>query len=240
MKQIAIIIATLAMAATAAHADDMPTINPTATYDIDGVEVVSSDTTASAPLKGIFRANPENVGDYTAYYEWRFYDPSAPDEPWLLRYEEDTEYEFTTTGTTYIECYAIFTHNEDTVEYTSEYWSENEPLKVTIPESNLKMPNAFSPNGDGINDIYKAKEGWSSLVEFKATIFNRWGKKLYQWTDPNDGWDGTYNGKPVKQGVYFVDVRATGSDGVKYHFRRDVNLLRGYTESTSTSSTTEQ
>jgi len=228
------------MLATQAWADDMPTINPTATYYVDGEEIVSSDTTASAPVKATFRANPENVGQYSEYYEWRFYDSASPETPWLIRYEEDTEYEFTTTGTTLIECYAIFTLNEDTVEYTSEYWAENEPIKLTIPSSNLKMPNAFSPNGDGINDIYKAKEGWSSLVEFKATIFNRWGKKLYEWTDPNDGWDGTYNGKPVKQGVYFVDVKATGSDGVKYHFRRDVNLLRGFTEGTSTSSTSEE
>ena len=44
------------------------------------------------------------------------------------------------------------------------------------------------------------------------------------------GWDGTYRGKPVKEGVYFCLVKAKGADGVVYNIKRDVNLLRGYTE----------
>lgn len=92
------------------------------------------------------------------------------------------------------------------------------------------MPNAFSPNGDGINDIYKAKEGYQSIVEFHAYIFNRWGQKLYEWTDPAGGWDGKYKGKDVAQGVYYCLVKANGADGRKYDIKTDVNLLRGYTE----------
>ena len=123
---------------------------------------------------------------------------------------------------------------KDTIRYTDEYWADQEPLIVTISESKLEMPNAFSPNNDGTNDIYRAKPGWQSLVEFKATIYNRWGQKLYEWTNPDDGWDGTFHGKDVKQGVYFVNVDAKGADGRKYHIRRDVNLLRGYNESGNT------
>jgi len=78
-----------------------------------------------------------------------------------------------------------------------------------------------------------AKE-YQSLVEFHAYIFNRWGQKLFEWTDPSKGWDGTHNGNPVKEGVYFVLVRAKGADGREYNIRKDVNLLRGYTEETST------
>jgi gliding motility-associated-like protein len=93
------------------------------------------------------------------------------------------------------------------------------------------MPNAFSPNGDGHNDIYRAKQSTlQSIVEFKATIFNRWGQKLYQWTDPHGGWDGKYNGKTVKDGVYFVNVVAKGADGTEYKIRKDVNVLTRYTE----------
>ena len=47
------------------------------------------------------------------------------------------------------------------------------------------------------------------------------------------GWDGTYNGKPVKAGVYFVVVKAKGADGIDYEFRKAVNLLRGYNEDVS-------
>lgn len=59
------------------------------------------------------------------------------------------------------------------------------------------------------------------------------GQKLYSWTDPAGGWDGTFNGKAVADGVYFVNVKAKGADGRVYHIRRDVNLLRGYTENTT-------
>ena len=157
-------------------------------------------------------------------------------KPYLTRYEQDTEYTFTKAGSHAIVLYAIFVQGKDTVYYTDEYWQDMQPIRVTISESRLDMPNAFSPNGDGINDVYKAKENWQSLVEFKATIYNRWGQKLYEWTDPSDGWDGTFHGQDVKQGVYYVNVEARGADGRKYHIRRDVNLLRGYTEEGNSSS----
>ena len=49
--------------------------------------------------------------------------------------------------------------------------------------SSLLMPNAFSPNGDGINDIYKPKSGYQNITEFHAYIFNRWGQKLFASDD---------------------------------------------------------
>ena len=160
-------------------------------------------------------------------------------DPYLIRYEENTEYTFTKAGSHKIELYATFTQGNDTVTYTQEYWADSEPIRVTISESKLEMPNAFSPNGDGINDMYKAKSGYQSLVEFHAYIFNRWGQKLYEWTNPADGWDGTYNGKDVKEGVYYVLVKAKGADGRKYNIKRDVNLLRGYDETAGSGTVTE-
>ena len=94
----------------------------------------------------------------------------------------------------------------------------------------LEMPNAFSPNGDGVNDIYKAKSNHRSIVEFHAYIFNRWGQKLFDWTNINEGWDGTVHGKPVKDGTYFVLVKAKGADGRDYNIKKDVNILRTYIE----------
>ena len=117
-------------------------------------------------------------------------------------------------------------------------------IKVTISESRLVMPNAFSPNDDLKNDIYGAKgvcdpnstEHYRSIVEFHGYIFNRWGQKLFEWTDISKGWDGTYNGSPCKDGVYYVLVKARGADGKEYNIRRDVNLIRDFNEVTSTSS----
>lgn len=98
---------------------------------------------------------------------------------------------------------------------------------TTGTESKLVMPNAFTPNGDGHNDVYKAKE-YKNLSEFRAYIFIRWGQKLYEWSDPAGGWDGTHNGHDVKDGVYYVLVKARGNDDVIYNIRKDVNLLRGH------------
>lgn len=217
-------------------------IDPTATFDdTDG----STNTirpgesySGSAPLVVKFEANPSGDEGWTANYEWRFYMEGEESTPYLIRYEQDTEYTFTTAGAHRIVCYAIFTKGEEREEFTEEYWTqEMNPISISISESILEMPNAFSPNGDGINDIYKAKSGYQSIVEFKATIFNRWGTKLYEWTDPADGWDGKYKGKDVAQGVYFVHVKAKGADGRTFNIKRDVNLLRGYTESTSSGTT---
>ena len=106
---------------------------------------------------------------------------------------------------------------------------EGEEEQEIITESKLSFPNAFSPNGDGKNDKFIAKE-CQNISEFHAYIFNRWGQKLFDWTNSADGWDGTYNGKPVNEGVYFLLCKAKGTDGKTYNIRKDVNLLRGYIE----------
>ena len=103
---------------------------------------------------------------------------------------------------------------------------------TVVLTSTLIMPNAFSPNNDKINDVYMVKS-YQHIVEFHAYIFNRCGQKLDEWPDLEGGWDGTYQGKDVKQGTYFVLVKAKGADGQTYNIRKDVNLLRGYTEGTS-------
>jgi gliding motility-associated-like protein len=229
-----------------AVADDYPSISPSATYiDSTGKEETSNDYTGSAPIIGRFMANPSDVGLWSEYYEWRFFKEGHDDAPYLIRYEQDTEFTFNEAGAHRIVCYAIFTQGNDTIAYTKDYWDDLGPLSLSVSESHLEMPNAFSPNNDGHNDIYGAKGvndenssgHWKSIVEFHATIFNRWGQKLYEWNDPAGGWDGTYKGKPVKQGVYYVLVKARGADGRVFNIKRDVNLLRGYTESTNSSST---
>ena len=109
---------------------------------------------------------------------------------------------------------------------------EGEEEQEIITESKLSFPNAFSPNGDGKNDKFIAKE-CQNISELHAYIFNRWGQKLFDWTNSADGWDGTYNGKPVNEGVYFLLCKAKGTDGKTYNIRKDVNLLRGFYEGTN-------
>ena len=224
-------VVTAMFATVNAAADNLPTISPYAVFETDDGEEEGTEYSGNAPLTATFYANPSDVGAYTAYYEWHF-TLEGDDEPYLIRYDEDTEYTFTEAGSHTIELYATFVNGTDTVYYGEDYWESAEPITVSISESYIDMPNAFSPNGDGINDIYKAKDGYQSIVEFHGYISNRWGKVLYEWTDIDGGWDGTYNGKDVKQGVYYATIKAKGADGKVYTFKRDVNLLRGYTETT--------
>jgi len=201
-------------------------VSPMAYYTDD--EGYSQESTSiddgQAPLDVTFRANPSNMGSYTPSYEWHFrkMETGAAPRELFVRYEEDTQYTFNESGTYNV---VLKTRLEqDGAELDSV------TIVVSIAESKLEFPNAFSPNGDGINDTYKAKDGWKSIVSFRAIIINRWGQKLYEWTDPAGEWDGTHNGHPVKDGVYFVQVIAKGADGKEYHIRKDVNLLRGYTD----------
>lgn len=203
-----------------------PGVSPTAAYtDEDGVETeTTGDIAGQAPLTIAFKANPTGMDGLSPVYEWHFRREGEASDL-MVRYEENTEHTFTTSGTTEVTLRVHVGREGLSLEPTT--------FRVTISESKLLFPNAFSPNGDGINDIYKARE-YQSLVELHACIVNRWGQKLYEWTDPAGGWDGTTGGKDAKDGVYFVVVKAKGADGRHYHIRKDVNLLRGYAENTTT------
>ena len=221
-KSIILLSLTAFLYLTAQAQSTIPSIEPSATYiNDDGEETVAtSDFAGQAPLSVTFRANPKNMDDYAPIYEWHFQKEGEETEM-MVRYEEDTEYTFTESGTFVVTLKAK-------VSQDSEELPTN-PIRVTVSESKLSFPNAFSPNGDDKNPTFKAKE-YQSIVEFHAYIFNRWGQKLYEWTDPAGEWDGTYNGKVVKDGTYFLLVKAKGADGRKYNIRKDVNVLTGYTE----------
>jgi len=175
-----------------------------------------------APLSVEFRANPTDLGDYVPSFEWHFYknETDGKQTELFVRYEENTQYTFVDSGTFSIMLKVSFKSADGTVSRDSA------SVSVTIAESKLIFPNAFSPNDDGVNDEYGAKE-YRSIVSFRAIIFNRWGQKLYEWDDPAGSWNGKYNGKDVGDGVYFVLVKAKGADGTNYNIRKDVNLLRG-------------
>ena len=196
------------------------TVEISAIYiDDNGVETETrTDFSGQAPLNVSFRANPQDMEGLDPTYEWHFR-MEGEGKDMMVRYEENTDYTFTKAGKTYVTLYANLGNEE----------RDSSRICVTISESKLLMPNAFSPNGDTHNDVYKAKE-YQSIVEFHAYIFNRWGQKLFEWTNPAEGWDGNYNGSPVKEGVYFVVVKARGADGIVYNIRKDVNLLRGFTK----------
>ena len=211
--------------------ENMPAISPTATITTATGETQEvTEYSGSAPLQVHFAPNVENPEGYEAYYEWRFYkEGTSIEEPYLVRHEEETDFTFNEAGGHCIALIAYFMNGNDTiVKYDTDYWMDATPIRISISTSKLDFPNAFSPNGDGMNDIYRAKTDYQSIVEFKAVIYNRWGHKLYEWNNPAGGWDGTYKGNPVKQGVYYVQVTAKGADGRRFNIKKDVNLLRTF------------
>jgi len=97
---------------------------------------------------------------------------------------------------------------------------------ITIGKTEIQIPNFFSPGSSiGTND--ELKIAYKSLLSFKASVYNRWGNLLYQWTDPTKGWDGRVNGKFVPTGAYVVIVEYTNSAGKKQSKSKTVNILRG-------------
>jgi gliding motility-associated-like protein len=92
--------------------------------------------------------------------------------------------------------------------------------------SSLVIPNVFTPNGDGENETFHAIVA-ESLVDFKATIYDRWGLKMYEWTDQNAGWNGkAKNGKPAPDGTYYYIINGKGIDKKEYVYTGYLQLLR--------------
>lgn len=81
---------------------------------------------------------------------------------------------------------------------------------IVVDSSLVEVPNVFTPNGDGINDIFKVKA--QSLEYFYGVIINRWGRKVYEWDDPQEGWNGKIHGKYASPGTYYYIITARGRE----------------------------
>ena len=90
---------------------------------------------------------------------------------------------------------------------------------------NLMLPNAFSPNGDGLNDIFRIKYPFT-VKEFRLTIFNRFGEKIFETTDMSKGWSGTYKGNDQPEGSYVWVVQLTGLNNIKQTSKGIVTLIK--------------
>ena len=95
----------------------------------------------------------------------------------------------------------------------------------------IRIPNAFTPNGDGKNDIFYILGG-SEVSRIKDfSVFNRWGQKIFQRTDilpgdPDLGWKGDYKGRAAPTGAYIYTVDILLEDGTSQLFSGTVILIR--------------
>jgi gliding motility-associated-like protein len=99
-------------------------------------------------------------------------------------------------------------------------------FRITVKPLNrdVFIPNMFTPNGDGKNDVLMAYGNYITKIEMR--IFNQWGQLIKVINNPNTGWDGTHNGKPQPVGVYVFTLRANLADGTEINKKGSITLLR--------------
>ncbi len=97
---------------------------------------------------------------------------------------------------------------------------------VINPSSDLQYPNVFSPNGDGKNDVFFVQT--KNLIEFKGQIFSsKSGEKVFEWTDPSQGWNGKINGNDdAPEGIYYFILKGKGKDGKLFVKKSNLYLKR--------------
>ena len=88
----------------------------------------------------------------------------------------------------------------------------------------LFIPNAFTPNGDGINDTFKPKG--LGIKNFSLEIYDRWGSLIFQSGDLSKDWDGTYKGVLIEDGVYVYRITAIDQNGIRHTKTGHVTLLK--------------
>jgi len=204
--------------------DEAPTATPKCVIETESGLVEDGQYKGSAPIVAHFTSNVENLGVNTALYEWIIYETGKESAPYLKRFDENFDFTFVKKGASYIKLMVTFVNGTDTIGV----YEQSEVFKVEVENSVLNVPNAFTPNGDGPNDVFKVKKDYKSIIEFKGYIFNRSGRKIFEWSDISKGWDGTYNGVEMPDGVYFCRIDAKGADGKVYKIRKAINLLRGF------------
>ncbi len=85
----------------------------------------------------------------------------------------------------------------------------SDTVSVTEIFCDIRLPNVFTPNGDGLNDIFFVLGTVGRLQQFEFSIYNRWGEKIFSTTDRYKGWDGKHNGGDAMEGTYVYTLTYT-------------------------------
>jgi len=99
-----------------------------------------------------------------------------------------------------------------TVYYTGKYWVRVKEKTCVVSDTiellncppKFIVPNVFTPNGDGFNDVFKID--YQNIWEFEVKIYDRWGVKVYQSKNLDNPWNGKVNGRDAAEGVYFWQI----------------------------------
>lgn len=215
-------------------------VSPTHTYQEPGVYTVSLDivsplgcqtdttfynliTVLPAPVAG-FSFTPEQPSNIEP--EVKFMDESSGAVRWLYDFGTgksstlpNPSYTFPDTGL--FEVMQVVTHPSGCLDTAFA-------LIDLRPEVRFFLPNAFTPNSDGANDLYFGAGIMEGAVNFKLTIWNRWGEMVFETNDPFEGWNGRKNntGQDVPAGVYMVLATFNGPRGEPFEIRGVATVVR--------------
>lgn len=177
--------------------------------------IVNNNPTASFSASLITVGFPNQI-DLTNFstgatnYTWNF--SETPTTSTLT----NLSHPYSTSGAYTVSLIALNTNGcSDTSSY-SFYLSDS---------SGITLPNIFTPNGDGINDIFKPIARGISTI--KVNVYSRFGNLVYGWDTVNGFWDGyTSSGILCEPGTYFYVIEATGFDGKSYKLKSYLTLFR--------------
>ncbi|RYE15290.1 MAG: gliding motility-associated C-terminal domain-containing protein, partial [Sphingobacteriales bacterium] len=125
----------------------------------------------------------------------------------------------TATGTGGVQTYTLtVTSDEGCVA--------SDQVDVTVIASCLRVRNAFTPNGDGNNDVWRIYDDNSCLKSATVQVFNRYGNKVFESKDYRNTWDGTYKGKPVPDATYYAVIEFFMANGTRQFVRTDLTIVR--------------
>lgn len=98
--------------------------------------------------------------------------------------------------------------------------------ELTSNGDGANIPTGFSPNGDGLNDLFRPLGAGSFADQYQISIFNRWGQEVFRATDPAEGWDGNYKGGQALTGVYAYVITYKSTTGEAKVVKGNVTLTR--------------
>ena len=146
---------------------------------------------------------------------------------------DDSNYVWTpTTGLSCNNCASPIATPEETTTYTVSITDSNgcinsDSIIVIIDDTVLVyLPNAFTPDGDGINDVFPPHGFNITGNEYLFMIFNRWGELLFESRKPLASWDGTYKGKLVKNDTYIWKLEYVDDNGDLQNRIGNVTVVR--------------
>jgi gliding motility-associated-like protein len=100
-------------------------------------------------------------------------------------------------------------------------------VEVDITCGTFGYPNAFSPNGDGLNDVFRARINPGCITDYHLVVYDRWGEMVFESFDYREGWDGTFKGEALDNAVFVYYATAKlSTTGEKLERKGNVSLIR--------------